>query len=108
LRKRLRVAFVCAFLQFGALVGVPMRPEEIQDLMRQMNAPKLAHVLPSEEDDGDPPPPGPTTAGGTNDDGYGQPMRTSRRAALFSRARSGARRVARMLDGLRHFISRSS
>lgn len=57
--KRLRVVFVCAFLQFGTLAGVPMRPEEIQDLMRQMNAPKLAHVLPSEESDGDGPPDGP-------------------------------------------------
>ena len=56
LRKRLRVVFVCAFLQFGTLVGVPMRPEEIRDLMQQMNAPKIAHVLPSEEDDGGDPP----------------------------------------------------
>lgn len=54
--RRLRTAFVCTFLQFGALVGVPMRPEEIQELMRQMNAPKLAHVLPSEEHEGNDPP----------------------------------------------------
>ena len=56
LRKRLRVAFVCTFLQFGALIGIPMRPQEIQELMQQMNAPKLAQVLPSEERDGDDPP----------------------------------------------------
>ncbi len=56
LRKRLRVVFVCAFLQFGTLMGVPMRPEQIQELMQQMNAPKIAHVLPSEEHDGDDPP----------------------------------------------------
>lgn len=55
-KARMRTVFVCAFLQFGTLMGVPMRPEEIQDLMRQMNAPKLAHVLPSEEHDGDDPP----------------------------------------------------
>jgi len=48
--------FVCTFLQFGALVGVPMLPRDIEELMRQMNAAKLAHVLPSEEDDGDGPP----------------------------------------------------
>ncbi len=58
--KRLRSVFVCAFLQFGALLGIPMRPEEIQELMRQMSAPKLAHVLPSEEQAGDDPPDGPT------------------------------------------------
>lgn len=53
---RMRTVFVCAFLQFGTLMGVPMRPEEIQDLMRQMNAPKLAHVLPSDEQGGEDPP----------------------------------------------------
>ena len=56
LRKRLRVVFVCAFLQFGALAGVPMRPEEITELMQTLNQPKLAHVLPSEEAGGDDPP----------------------------------------------------
>lgn len=60
LRKRLRTVFVCAFLQFGTLVGVPMRPQEIQELMQQMNTPKLAHVLPGEEDDGREPPDEPT------------------------------------------------
>jgi hypothetical protein len=44
--------FVCTFLQFGALVGVPMLPRDIEELMQQMNAAKLAHTLPSEEDDG--------------------------------------------------------
>jgi hypothetical protein len=47
--------FVCAFLQLGTLAGVPMRPQDIQELMQQMNAPTLAHVLPSEERDGDDP-----------------------------------------------------
>ncbi len=56
MRKRLRVVFVCTFLQFGALMGVPMRPQEIQELMQVMNVPKIAHVLPSEECDGDDPP----------------------------------------------------
>jgi hypothetical protein len=56
LRKRLRSVFVCTFLQFGALVGVPMIPRDIEELMQQMNAAKLAHTLPSEEDDGGGPP----------------------------------------------------
>jgi len=33
-----------------------MRPEEIRALMDQINQPKLAHVLPSEDDRGDDPP----------------------------------------------------
>jgi len=51
--------FVCAFLQVGVLAGVPMRPEQIRELMQQMNAPTITHVLPAEDESGDPP-----TAGG--------------------------------------------
>lgn len=51
--SRLRVALVCLTLQMGVLAGVPMRPDEIQALMNQMNQPKVAHMLPSENDDGD-------------------------------------------------------
>jgi hypothetical protein len=54
--KRLRVLFVCAVLEMGVLVGAPMRPEEIQELMHQMNQPKIAHVLPAESE-GDGPSP---------------------------------------------------
>jgi hypothetical protein len=50
------VIFVCAVLQLGALAGVPMRPDEIKELMRTMNQPKLAHVLPSEKENGRPEP----------------------------------------------------
>jgi len=60
LKRRLRVIFVCSILQWGALVGVPMRPDEIRELMQQMNQPKLAHVLPTEDNDGDDPPIPPT------------------------------------------------
>lgn len=50
---RLRVALVCLTLQMGVLAGAPMRPDEIQALMNQMNQPKVAHMLPSENDEGD-------------------------------------------------------
>jgi len=53
LMKKLRVLLVCLTLQVGVVLGAPMRPEEIQDLMHQMNLPKVAHVLPSENDNGD-------------------------------------------------------
>ena len=55
--NRLRVALVCVVLEMGVLSGVPMRPDEIQELMHQMNQPKMAHVLPSENDEGDDEPP---------------------------------------------------
>jgi hypothetical protein len=48
-------------LEFAALAGVPMRPEEIQELMRTTNQPKLAHVLPDESERGDGDPDAPTT-----------------------------------------------
>ncbi len=52
-RSKLRVVVVCLILQMGVMMNCPMRPEEIEDLMQQMNQPKLAHELPSEDDDGD-------------------------------------------------------
>jgi hypothetical protein len=55
LTRRLRVVFVCSMLQWGAMIGVPMRPDEIQELMHQMNQRKMAHVLPTDEDEGDKP-----------------------------------------------------
>ena len=55
LKKRLRTIFLCAALELGVLSGVPMRPEEIRALMDQINQPKVAHVLPSDDQDGDAP-----------------------------------------------------
>lgn len=52
-KKKLRVLFACLALEAGVLAGVPMRPDEIRELMHQMNQPALAHVLPSEEEGGD-------------------------------------------------------
>jgi len=51
--NRLRVLVVCLGLEIGVLSGVPMRPDEIQDLMNQMNQPKMAHALPTEDEEGD-------------------------------------------------------
>lgn len=49
---------LCVFLEFGALAGVPMRPEQIAELMQMLSQPKLAHVVPDEsEHDGGPRPP---------------------------------------------------
>jgi hypothetical protein len=39
----------------GALLGVPMRPEQIQDLMRSLGGSKVARTSPSNADSGDQP-----------------------------------------------------
>ena len=52
-RSRLRTLFVCLMLEYAAMLGAPMRPEEIIELMRQMNQPKLAHILRDEDPSGD-------------------------------------------------------
>jgi protein-S-isoprenylcysteine O-methyltransferase Ste14 len=97
--------FVCAFLQFGALAGMPMRPEEIQELMRQMNAPKLAHVLPSEEDDGGEPPAAPPAANGSGSSATPHVVDSPSRRAIPSQAHTAARYTVRMLYALRHLLS---
>jgi hypothetical protein len=53
--RKIRTMFVCAFLEVGVLAGIPMRPEQIRELMRQMDAPKIAHMLPGEDESGEPP-----------------------------------------------------
>ena len=51
--SRFRTILVCAMLEFAALTGTPMRPEEIKSLMHTMNQPKLAHVIPDESEKGE-------------------------------------------------------
>jgi hypothetical protein len=53
LKGKLRVALACMTLEAGVILGVPMRPDQIKELMHQMNQPTLAHVLRSEDDAGD-------------------------------------------------------
>lgn len=57
LKARLRTIVMCAALELGVLSGVPMRPEEVRALMNQINQPKLAQVLPTDDQSGDDPPP---------------------------------------------------
>lgn len=51
-RHRLRVVVVCVALQMGVLTGTPIVPDQIGDLLKEMNQPKLAHLLPADENDG--------------------------------------------------------
>ena len=52
-RARLRTVLVCAVLEFGAMIGLPMRPAGIEALMQTMNQTKVAHILPDEHENGD-------------------------------------------------------
>ena len=56
LRHRLRVLAICLALQVGVVSGVPMTPDQIRELMNEMNRPKLAHVLPAADDGSADPP----------------------------------------------------
>ena len=60
LRHRLRVLTICLALQVGVVSGVPMTPDQVRELMNQMNRPKLAHVLPVPDDDSADPPASPS------------------------------------------------
>jgi hypothetical protein len=51
--RRLRTIACCTILELGTLIGVPMRPEQIDHLMRAMNVPKIANTIPEEADGGD-------------------------------------------------------
>ena len=48
LRNRLRTLTCCLVLQVATLIGVPMRAEQVQELMRSLNQPKLARTTPQE------------------------------------------------------------
>jgi hypothetical protein len=52
-KQRLRTLACCAILQVAATIGVPMRPEQVQDLMRTLNEPKVARTNPDDQDRGD-------------------------------------------------------
>ena len=52
-KKKLRVLIACLTLEAGVIFGVPMRPDQIKELMHQMNQPTLAHVLKETETGGD-------------------------------------------------------
>jgi hypothetical protein len=50
----LRAGMLAIALFFGAMAGVPMTPEEIEQAMSLENQPKIAYVLKEEkEDDGE-------------------------------------------------------
>jgi hypothetical protein len=54
IRRRLRTILVCVVLEWSALIGMPMRPEEIVDLMQTMNTPRVVHTIPDEDEADEP------------------------------------------------------
>jgi len=43
-------------LEIGVMLGVPMPPERIRQLLQQMNQPTVMHVLREDDDRSEPPP----------------------------------------------------
>jgi hypothetical protein len=54
IKNKLRKVCLFGALWF-ALVGAPMSPQEIEELLRQVNVPKVAHTLREQSDNSDPP-----------------------------------------------------
>jgi hypothetical protein len=48
LKHRLRTLACCLVLQVATLIGVPMRADQVQELMHSLNQPKLARTTPEE------------------------------------------------------------
>ncbi|HWG88136.1 MAG TPA: hypothetical protein VN679_10170 [Candidatus Acidoferrales bacterium] len=53
IKQLLRTLVVCLPLAFGSLAGVPMCPEDIEELMSHLNRPKATVTIPSEAESGD-------------------------------------------------------
>jgi len=52
-RSRFRSLFLGLVLEFGVLAGVPMRPEELTQLLRWLSMPRIEITNPDEADQGD-------------------------------------------------------
>lgn len=52
-RHKSRLLLLCFAVGFGSLIGIQMKPEEIEELMSNMNQPKIAHTLPEDYEDGE-------------------------------------------------------
>jgi hypothetical protein len=50
--KRVRNIFLCLVLGYASLI-MPMKPDEIEELLKDMSQPKIAHSLPDESFSGD-------------------------------------------------------
>jgi hypothetical protein len=53
IKHRLQRLLLCFALLLGAISGIAMRPEEIEELMHTMNQPKVVVTIPDENENGD-------------------------------------------------------
>jgi hypothetical protein len=53
MKSKLRTLLVCLPLLVGSFSGVPMRPEQIEELMQSVNQPKITYTIPNESENGD-------------------------------------------------------
>jgi hypothetical protein len=52
LKNSLRKIVLCLTLEAGLIMGMPMRPEEIEELMRCTSRPEIVRTTPEESDPG--------------------------------------------------------
>jgi hypothetical protein len=52
IKNRLRTLLCCGILEAAVMFGIPMRAGQIEELMRSLNVPTLAHTIPDERPDG--------------------------------------------------------
>ena len=53
LKHLLRTLAVCLPLSLGSILGVPMKPEDIKELMERLNQPKVTVSIPDDSENGD-------------------------------------------------------
>jgi hypothetical protein len=52
IKHRLRTLVLCLPLLLGSIAGMPMRPEEIEELMHSANQQKIVVTIPEENENG--------------------------------------------------------
>ncbi len=57
MKRRFRKIFLCVVLCAGSSMCLPMRADEIEELMRTMSQPKIVRKFADEAERGDDPPP---------------------------------------------------
>jgi hypothetical protein len=62
-KRRLATIFTYLTLELGAMLGVPVRLDQIEEMTRLLNRTQVVSVMPDEES-GEPPPEGPPPPGG--------------------------------------------
>jgi hypothetical protein len=52
-KRRLRMLLLCLPLLLGAGIGMPMRPDEIEELMHSANQQTITYTIPGESETAD-------------------------------------------------------